>query len=81
MNQTKIGSLIEACANTAIGLVVAFISQLVIFPLVGIHVPLATNIEISIYFTLVSVARSYVLRRWFNARLHAAAMRIAEQVA
>lgn len=81
MNQTKLGSLIEASANTLIGLVVAFISQLIIFPMVGIYVPLSTNIEISFYFTIVSVVRSYVLRRWFNARLHAAAIRLAEQVA
>ena len=28
-------------------------------------------------FTVVSVARSYVVRRWFNARLHSAALKIA----
>jgi hypothetical protein len=28
-------------------------------------------------FTVISVVRSYVIRRWFNARLHAAAQRLA----
>ena len=80
MNQTRLGSLIEAAANTAIGFLVALASQIVIFPLVGIHVPLSTNLEIGFYFTVVSVARGYILRRWFNARLHAAALRLAARV-
>ncbi len=77
MTQTRLGSLIEACANVAIGYLVALASQLVIFPLVGIHVPLSTNLWIGLWFTLISLARSYILRRWFNARLHSAAERIA----
>jgi hypothetical protein len=81
MNQTRIGSLIEAAANTAIGFGVALVSQLVIFPLVGIHVPLSTNLWIGLWFTVISVARGYVLRRWFNARLHAASLRLASRVA
>lgn len=77
MNQSRIGSLIEAAANVVIGYLVALASQLVVFPLVGIHVSLGTNLEIGAWFTLISLARSYILRRWFNARLHAAAQRLA----
>jgi hypothetical protein len=32
---------------------------------------------IGAWFTAISIARGYVLRRWFNARLHRAAQRIA----
>ena len=81
MTQTRLGSLIEAVANTAIGFGVALLSQIVVFPLVGIHVPLSTNLEIGAWFTLISVARGYVLRRWFNARLHRAAERMAGRLA
>lgn len=78
MEQTRIGSLIEAGLNIVIGFVVALLSQIVVFPLVGIHgVPLTTNIEIGAYFTAISLARSYVIRRWFNARLKYAAQSIA----
>ena len=77
MDQTKIGSLIEASINTAIGFVVALASQIVVFPMVGIHVPISTNIEVGAWFTVISVARSYVIRRWFNARLHRLSMRLA----
>lgn len=80
LRQTRIGSLIEACANVLIGFGVALISQIVVFPLVGIHVSLSTNLEIGLWFTVISIVRSYVIRRWFNARLHAAAQRMAARV-
>lgn len=81
MTQTRLGSLIEAVANTVIGFGVALLSQLIVFPLVGIHVPLSTNLEIGAWFTVISIARGYVLRRWFNARLHRAAERMAGRLA
>lgn len=77
MQQTKLGSLIESVMNVAIGFVVALASQIVVFPMVGIHVPLSTNLEVGAWFTVISVVRSYVVRRWFNARLHAASMQLA----
>ena len=77
MEQTRLGSFIEATANTVIGYGVALISQLIVFPMVGIHVSLSTNLVIGFWFTLISIARSYALRRWFNARLHRAAMKLA----
>jgi hypothetical protein len=66
MMQSKKHSFIEALTNCFIGWLVAFLSQLVIFPIVDIHVDLYTNLEISVYFTLVSLLRSYCLRRIFN---------------
>jgi hypothetical protein len=30
-----------------------------------------------VLYTIISVARSYVIRRWFNARLHHAAHMLA----
>ena len=77
MSQSKLESFIETCINTAIGYVVALISQLLVFPLVDIHVPLSTNLEIGAWFTVISILRGYVIRRWFNARLKAASRRIA----
>ena len=79
MNQSRLSSFIEAVANTAIGFVIALASQFVLFPLVGIHVSMGTQLELVTYFTIISVIRSYILRRWFNARLRAAAQRLAEK--
>jgi hypothetical protein len=35
-------------------------------PMYGVHLSLADNAAIGLWFTLVSICRSYVLRRWFN---------------
>ncbi len=69
--------MIEAVANVAIGYFVAILSQLAVFPLFGIHVPLSANLWIGAWFTVISLVRSYALRRWFNARLRAASERLA----
>lgn len=68
MSQTRAMSAIESAANVAIGYGVAVGSQIAIFPMFGIHVALADNLLIGGYFTLISLARSYVLRRIFNAK-------------
>jgi hypothetical protein len=79
MNQTRLGSLIEAGMNILIGYGVALASQIIIFPFFGIHIPLSSNVAIGGWFTLVSLIRSYVIRRWFNARLHAAAVALSQK--
>lgn len=68
MTQSRLHSALESAANVAIGYGVAVASQLAIFPLFGIHIALADNLVIGGYFTLISLARSYLLRRWFNRR-------------
>lgn len=78
MSQSRIESLVETCINTAIGFVVALASQLVIFPQVGIHVHIGTNLTISAWFTLISVARGYVVRRYFNSRIKSISQRAAQ---
>lgn len=78
MNQTRVGSLIESLMNIAIGYFVALLSQLAIFPLFDIHVSLSTNLWIGAWFTVISLIRSYIIRRWFNKRLHSAAIAMAK---
>ena len=68
--QTRWQSLLEACANVLIGYVVALATQLVVFPLLGIEASLGQNIVIGIIFTVVSLVRSYYVRRLFNWRHH-----------
>lgn len=64
--QTKRQSRIETLTQQAIGFIVAMVSQLIIFPVFDIHVSMADNLLIGIYFTIVSIIRSYVVRRMFN---------------
>lgn len=80
MTQTRIDSLIESLINILIGYGVALTSQIVIFPIFGINVPIGTDLWIGAWFTAISLIRSYIIRRWFNARLHAAAQSIANKI-
>lgn len=80
MQQTRLGSLIESLLNITIGYCVALVSQVLIFPLFGINVSITTNLWIGAWFTAISLARSFVIRRWFNARLHAAAQSMAKSL-
>jgi hypothetical protein len=64
--QSKKFSLIESISNVLIGYWVSFISQLLVFPLFNIHVPIKDNLYIGLWFTGISIARSYILRRTFN---------------
>lgn len=66
MSQSKTGSVAETLTNVAIDYLVALASQIAIFPLFGIHVPLHSNIVITAWFSVISVLRSYCLRRIFN---------------
>ena len=66
MSQSKKHSLFEAITSTIIGYGVAVITQCVVFPWFGLYVPLDQNLMIGAIFTVVSVARSYFVRRLFN---------------
>lgn len=67
MTQSRKMSLVESIANVAIGYGIAVLSQILIFPLFGINIPLHDNLLIGGLFTIVSIVRSYALRRLFNA--------------
>ena len=64
--QSRCASFAEACLNVGVGYLVALASQMVILPMYGVQLTLAENAVIGFWFTLVSICRSYVLRRWFN---------------
>lgn len=81
MNQTRLGSFIEACVNVLIGFGINFAANLVVLPAFGLPVTASAAFGIGLVFTVISVARTYAIRRWFNARLHAAALRLAERIA
>lgn len=65
--QTRLMSMVETITNVAIGLIVSFLSQVVIFKYYDIHISLAQNLELTLYFTVVSVIRGFALRRFFNS--------------
>lgn len=64
--QTKTQSLIEATVNSVSGYLLAVLTQFLLFPFFGIHIPLGQNFVLAFIFTIISIARSYVVRRLFN---------------
>ena len=59
-------SLLEAITNIAVGYGVAVLTQVLVFPLFGLRVSLGENLGIGAVFTVVSLVRSFALRRIFN---------------
>jgi hypothetical protein len=80
MLQSRLGSFIEATMNTAIGLGINLAAQRVVFPLFGFDPNFGTNLAIAAIFTVISIARGYIVRRFFNFRLQRAAERLARAV-
>ena len=66
MKQSRLMSLVEAVANVIVGYGVAVVTQILIFPIFGLHTTLAQNLKMGAVFTVVSIGRSYALRRLFD---------------
>ena len=60
-------SLVEAVANVAVGYGVAVTTQLLVFPWFGLPARVSDALAIGGIFTVVSIARSFALRRLFEA--------------
>ena len=71
--QTRLQSPIEAWANTIIGYFTNLAVAPVVYPLYGATFSFNQNIQIGLIFMVVSVSRSYGLRRAFNALFRRAA--------
>ena len=67
MRQSRLMSLVEAMANVVVGLIVAVATQIVAFPLLGVQASVGQNVRLALVFTVVSIGRSFLLRRLFEA--------------
>lgn len=65
--QSRWMSFVEAVTNISVGYGVAVLTQIIVFPLFGLQASLAENLLMGAMFTVVSLLRSYALRRLFNA--------------
>ena len=68
MMQSKRDSLIETLTNVGIGWFISFIANMLVLPLFGYNINLTDGVLISIIFTVISIIRGYVVRRWFNSK-------------
>lgn len=67
MKQTRMSSLVETVASVVIGFVMSVAITAWVMPAYGHHVTLGDNLQITCIFTIVSIARGYLVRRFFNA--------------
>jgi len=70
--QSRFVSLLEVAVNTAIGFCISLVATLTILPALGVAASVGQSVYMSLAFTVISIARGYVLRRVFNRRLQRA---------
>lgn len=66
--QTKKQSLVETLTNISIGMILSILVQLVVYPIMGIKVQFYQNVTLTVIFTIVSIVRGYLVRRFFNKK-------------
>ena len=64
--QKKSHSITESIINVIIGFGINFTANMLIFPIFGWKIDIKQNITLGIIYTIISILRSYILRRLFN---------------
>ena len=67
--QSRRHSIVESVVNTAMGLVVALLATAYVLPVFGVVLTLRDNFVATAIMTIISVVRTYMVRRMFNARV------------
>lgn len=67
MKQTRVMSLLESIINISVGFGISLAAQIFFLPLLGVQVSLSQNISFALIMTVISIVRSYLLRRVFEA--------------
>ncbi len=77
--QSKRGSFIEACINTFIGFAVALAANPLVCWALNIKMKYVQMGYYVLIFTILSVIRGYVIRRWFNKSIERTVQKILNQ--
>ncbi|MCB1466666.1 MAG: hypothetical protein KDK08_05885 [Rhizobiaceae bacterium] len=67
MKQSRLQSFMESIANVAVGFVLSFLTNLIVMPWFGMHPSASDSFWITVIFTVILLARSFALRRAFEA--------------
>lgn len=67
MKQSKRMSLLESLINIAVGFSISLAAQVYFLPLLGVVIDLRQNLAFALIMTAISIARSFALRRLFEA--------------
>lgn len=66
VGQSKKHSLLEAFLNVGAGWLISFCANLIVLPWFGFNVTPTDALGIGAVFTVIAIARSYLMRRLFN---------------
>ena len=66
MKQSKKHSALESITNVVIGLIMSIVTQIILYPILGIPVTFSQNLIITAVFFVISFIRGYAIRRFFN---------------
>ena len=72
--QTPRSAILETWFNICIGFAVNFAANIWLLPLVGAHFNGWENLALGWIYTAISMVRQYTIRRWFNGKIHRAAI-------
>lgn len=64
--QTKVQSIVEVICGLLFGFTLSVIAGRFIYPAYGMPVTWGSNVAITLWFTIISLARGYLVRRFFN---------------
>lgn len=66
MSQSKKHSVFEAITNIIVGYWINFLANMTVLPMFGFDISFEQNLKIGAIFTIISLVRSYLLRRIYN---------------
>lgn len=66
LKQSRRGSAIESAINVGIGYGVSVVANILVLPMFGMYPSLADSLAIGLVFTVISLVRSYAIRRMGN---------------
>ena len=66
--QSKKSSFVEAMVNTFIGLIITMAVSPLIYWVCDVEMSYQKMTLCTVLFTVVSVLRNYIIRRWFNKK-------------
>ena len=67
MKQSRLMSFVESAVNIAVGFGVSLLAQWLFLPMLGVSISFSQNLFFALIMTAISIARSYLLRRLFEA--------------
>lgn len=66
--QSKKESFIETLTSVFVGWLIGVILNMLVLPLFDYNITVIDSLWVSLIFTVVSVIRGYVIRRFFNSK-------------